>query len=71
MDNVIDATQRFPQSNPDKQKVTPLDRLRQLPRTERGDATLLATRLGEIAQKLSPDRPQAANPGAHRRRGQA
>ena len=59
MDNVIDATQRFPQSNPDKQKVTPLDRLRQLPRTERGDATLLATRLGEIAQKLSPDRPQA------------
>lgn len=59
MDNVIDASNRFVGSREDKPKVTPLDKLRQSARTERDDAILLASRLGQIAQKLSSKQPNA------------
>lgn len=59
MDNVIDATNRFTQPHTERTKATPLDKLRLSGRTTRDDAILLAKRLGEIAQKLTPNNPKA------------
>lgn len=60
MDNVIDATKRFAQSRTEKSRTPQLDKLRESGRTRRDDAILIAQRLGEIAQKLSPKSPKAA-----------
>ena len=60
MDNVIDASKRFPEARSKKPQSTQLDQLRQSARTDKGDAILLAQRLGEIAQKVSPRRPKDA-----------
>lgn len=60
MDNVIDASMRFAQPRNEKARTPQLDKLRQSGRTSRNDAILLAHRLGEIAQKLSPKSPKAA-----------
>lgn len=60
MDNVIDATMRFAQPRNEKARTPQLDKLRQSGRTSRNDAIMLAHRLGEIAQKLSPKNPKAA-----------
>lgn len=59
MDTVIDAEHRFSPANSGKGKSTALDQLRRSPRTTREDAVLLASRLGELAQKLSPEKPKA------------
>ena len=59
MDTVNDAEHRFSPANAGKSKSTALDQLRQAPRTTRADAVLLASRLGELAQRLSPEKPKA------------
>jgi hypothetical protein len=60
MDNVIDATKRFAQPRSEKTRTPQLDKLRESSRTPRNDSILIARRLGEIAQKLSPKRPRDA-----------
>ncbi|MEH6790619.1 hypothetical protein [Parasphingorhabdus sp.] len=59
MKNVIDASSLFEKSNNANAKPSVMDELRQSPRTDRDDAILIAKRLGEIAEKLSPQQPKA------------
>lgn len=54
MDNVIDASERFRDGNGTRQRLTPIDRLRKSTRVPRGDAILIARRLGELAETIEP-----------------
>lgn len=58
-DNVIDAVDRFSDRG-ERQKTTPLDALRRTARVAPADRTTLASRLGELAARLNPDRPKNA-----------
>lgn len=57
--NVIDATDRFSERT-ERQKTTPLDALRRTARVAPADRATLASRLGELAARLNPDRPKNA-----------
>lgn len=57
--NVIDAATRFSDRG-ERQKTTPLDALRRTARVAPADRAALASRLGELAARLNPDRPKNA-----------
>lgn len=62
-DTVVDATDRFNAGREQRKqhkRPTPLDSLRLTKRVICNDRAMLATRLGEVAARTAPDRPQAA-----------